>query len=72
MNVNNKSPLAVPSGRKSCGVNTTVLSSLKKHMSSRVRIIGDREHLKTFMDVDYVLANLNKVQDTQANLKTTN
>ena len=31
----------------------------------------DREHLKNFRNVDCVLANLNKVQDKQANLKTT-
>ena len=30
------------------------------------------EHLKTFRNVDCVLANWTKVQDTQANLKTTN
>ena len=28
--------------------------------------------MKIFRNVDCVLANLNKVQDTQANLKTTN
>ena len=33
---------------------------------------GNCEHLKHFRTVDYVLANYNKVQDTQANLKTTN
>ena len=33
---------------------------------------GNREHLKNFRNVDCVLANHNKVQDTQANLKTTN
>ena len=32
----------------------------------------NREHLKNFRDVDCVLANHNKVKDTQANLKTTN
>ena len=32
----------------------------------------NREHLKNFRNVDCVLANFNKVQDTQANLKTTN
>ena len=32
----------------------------------------NREHLKNFRNVDCVLANHNKVQDTQANLKTTN
>ena len=32
----------------------------------------NREHLKNFRNVDYVLANVNKVQDTQANIKTTN
>ena len=31
-----------------------------------------RDHLKNFRNVDCVLANHNKVQDTQANLKTTN
>ena len=30
------------------------------------------EHLENFRNVDCVLANYNKVQDTQANLKTTN
>ena len=30
------------------------------------------EHLKNVGNVDCVLANHNKVQDTQANLKTTN
>ena len=30
------------------------------------------EHLKNFRNVDCVLANHNKVQDRQANLKTTN
>ena len=33
---------------------------------------GNHEHLKNFRTVDCVLANYNKVQDTQANLKTTN
>ena len=33
---------------------------------------GNREHLKNFRPVDCVLANYNNVQDTQANLKTTN
>ena len=33
---------------------------------------GNHEHLKHFRTVDCVLANYNKVQDTQANLKTTN
>ena len=32
----------------------------------------NREHLKIFRNVDCVLANHNKVQDRQANLKTTN
>ena len=32
----------------------------------------NREHLKNFRRVDCVLANHNKVKDTQANLKTTN
>ena len=32
----------------------------------------NREHLKNFRNVDCVLANHKKVQDTQANLKTTN
>ena len=32
----------------------------------------NREHLKNFMNVDCVLASHNKVQDTQAKLKTTN
>ena len=32
----------------------------------------NREQLKNFRNVDCVLANYNKVQDTQANLKTTN
>ena len=32
----------------------------------------NREHLKNFRNVDCVLANHNKVQDTQVNLKTTN
>ena len=32
----------------------------------------NREHLKIFRNVDCVLANYNKVQDTKANLKTTN
>ena len=32
----------------------------------------NREHLKNFRNVDCVLANHNKVQDTQANLKTAN
>ena len=32
----------------------------------------NREHLKIFRNVDCVLANHNKVQDMQANLKTTN
>ena len=32
----------------------------------------NRKHLKNFRNVDWVLANCNKVQDTQANLKTTN
>ena len=32
----------------------------------------NREHLKIFSEVDCVLANHNKVQDTQENLKTTN
>ena len=32
----------------------------------------NREHLKNFRDVDCVLANRNKVKDTQVNLKTTN
>ena len=32
----------------------------------------NREHLKNFRNVDFILANHNKVQDTQANLKTTN
>ena len=30
---------------------------------------GNHEHLKNFRTVDCVLANYNKVQDTQANLK---
>ena len=30
----------------------------------------NREHLKNFTNVDCVLANHNKVQDTQANLKS--
>ena len=33
---------------------------------------GNHEHLKHFRTVDCVLANYNKVQDTQANLKFTN
>ena len=33
---------------------------------------GNCKHLKHFRTVDCVLANYNKVQDTQANLKTTN
>ena len=33
---------------------------------------GNHEHLKNVRTVDCVLANYNKVQDTQANLKTTN
>ena len=32
----------------------------------------NREHLKNFRNVDCVLAYYNKVQDTQANFKTTN
>ena len=32
----------------------------------------NREHLKNFRNVDCVMANHNKVQDKQANLKTTN
>ena len=32
----------------------------------------NREHLKNFRNVDCVLANHNKAQDTQANLTTTN
>ena len=32
----------------------------------------NREHLKNLGNVDCVLANHNKVQDMQANLKTTN
>ena len=32
----------------------------------------NREHLNNFKNVDCVLANYNKVQDMQANLKTTN
>ena len=32
----------------------------------------NHEHLKNFRNVDCVLANHNKVQDTQVNLKTTN
>ena len=32
----------------------------------------NREHLKNFRNVDWVLANHTKVQDMQANLKTTN
>ena len=32
----------------------------------------NRAHLKNFRNVDCVLANHNKVLDTQANLKTTN
>ena len=32
----------------------------------------NREHLKNLGNVDSVLANHNKVQDMQANLKTTN
>ena len=32
----------------------------------------NREHLKNFRNVDFVLANHNKVQDMLANLKTTN
>ena len=34
--------------------------------------LRNREHLKNFRNVDCVLANQNKVQDTQANLKITN
>ena len=34
--------------------------------------LTNREHPKNFKNVDDVLASLNKVQDTQANLKTTN
>ena len=32
----------------------------------------NREHLKNFRNIDCVLANHNKGQDRQANLKTTN
>ena len=34
--------------------------------------LRNREHLKNFRNVDCVLANQNKVQDTQANLKIRN
>ena len=40
-----------------------------------VRLLSNsenREHPKNFRNVDCVLANFNKVQDMQANLKTTN
>ena len=37
-----------------------------------VKLTKPREHLKNLKNVDGVLASLNKVQDTQANLITTN
>ena len=44
----------------------------KLEYSDVITLSGNREHLKNFRNVDCVLANHNKVQDTQANLRTTN
>ena len=49
--------------------------SISNIFTSQTRLkilLSNCEHLKTFRNVDCVLANWNKVQDTQANLKTTN
>ena len=52
------------------GKEITDLSKLE--YSDVITLSENREHLKNFRNVDCVLANHNKVQDTQANLKTTN
>ena len=44
----------------------------KLEYSDVITLSENREHLKNFGNVDCVLANHNKVQDTQANLRTTN
>ena len=41
-------------------------------LNNVITLSENREHLKNFRNVDCVLANHNKVQDTQANLRTTN
>ena len=44
------------------------------HLKMKVLLSNseNREHLKNVWNVDCVLANHNEVQDTQANIKTTN
>ena len=72
-----------PLGRKWCYWATNKLCSLQKSCDcsviSNLGYLGaycqnseNHEHLKIFRNVDCVLTNHNKVQDTRANLKTTN
>ena len=53
-------------------LNITVSDKIKKLDNTLLSNSENREHLKNFRNVDCVLANHNKVQDMQANLKTTN
>ena len=53
-------------------LNIKVSDKIKKLDNTLLSNSENREHLKNFRNVDCVLANHNKVQDTQANLKTTN
>ena len=48
---------------------------LEEYLQEQILLLSNSqnsEHLKSFRNVDCVLASHNKVQDAQANLKTTN
>ena len=55
--------------------NRSVIYASAKRREHKIDLLSNsenREHLKNFRNVDCVLAKHKKVQDAQANLKTTN